>query len=267
MATISDLFLPRLVLLLPFFFDCTGSILSTCNQPEPGVDDFRPDHEIDKIGSSAAQTNCLFEVTVDDNKIKLEKREEHNLQRRRSSETSGLTLERRKKVNGSITRAGSSQPTQQGASAEKRRPEEDVCVPSNSKACGCLARDRINLKNASCRGKEAQSHARFAHPDLGDASRRDLFHLHAHRTAGLKCQLALALFLRANHTGDDQDLCDVNRMVWGGRSHNWLVEKEPFSKLPKVQHLDIKCHPTSFATAEAMFWDTRVSAKHHGDDT
>lgn len=60
---------------------------------------------------------------------------------------------------------------------------------------------RINLKNASCRGKEAQSHARFACPDLGDASRRDLFYLHAHRTAGLKCQLALALFLRANHTG------------------------------------------------------------------
>ena len=103
MATISDLFLPRLVL-LPFFFDCAGYILLTCNQPEPCDDGFKPGQYyqylhtatlhcilyifwhcaissfakfcslfsvIDKIGSSTTQTICLFEVIVDDNKIQL----------------------------------------------------------------------------------------------------------------------------------------------------------------------------------------------------
>ena len=28
-----------------------------------------------------------------------------------------------------------------------------------------------------------------------------------------------------NHL-DGQDLCNINCMIWGGRSHNWLVEKE-----------------------------------------
>lgn len=42
MATISDLFLPRLVLLLAFSLNPPGPILFPCNQPEPGVDDFRP---------------------------------------------------------------------------------------------------------------------------------------------------------------------------------------------------------------------------------
>jgi hypothetical protein len=42
MAVISDLFLPRLVLLLPFSLDPAGPILFPCNQPDPDVDDYRP---------------------------------------------------------------------------------------------------------------------------------------------------------------------------------------------------------------------------------
>jgi len=39
-----------------------------------------------------------------------------------------------------------------------------------------------------------------------------------------------------NHL-DNQDLCNINRMVWGGRSHNWLVEKETLANIQKLNTL------------------------------